>query len=243
MYFRNLIILLLLCKVFTAAGESSDKVREYFEWGEYSKLIEELEPLLSQVSDTADSAMTAKYYSYCAVAYFGLGNIGEAREKFYKALFYNPGITLDRNYVTEEMINLFAATKIEFLNQRRDTLFKDSILIAKQVAYESNLNLVKRDALQRRKRNNSIFALSFAGIGAIFLGIVAFEYYATSEPYRDFKSAAINGDKTTYDRYRPLIKRANGIMIGCEITGAISLTSATFFSFKAGKLKKELRQQ
>ena len=242
MYFRNIFILFLICKAFTFAAESTDNVREYFEWGEYSKLIKELEPLLSQVSYTVDSAVTAKYYSYSGVAYFGLGNIGKAREQFYKALFYSPGITLDRKYVTEEMINLFAATKIEFFNQRRDALFKDSILIAKQVAYESNLNLMKRDALQRRKRNNSIFALSFAGIGAVFLGIVAFEYYATSEPYRDFKSAALSGDKTTYDRYRPLIKRANGIIIGCEIAGAISLTSATFFSFKTGKLKKELKQ-
>lgn len=235
-------LVLLIGSLYSACAFSPQKIREHFEWGEYQKLIDQLRPFFASIPDSTDSTIIADYYLYMGVALFGTGNIDEAGKFFYKALYYDDRAALERAYVTEDMINLFDVVRSDYLYTKKQKMYQDSLLVASRLAFESNVKAMKFGELQQRKRNNYIFAVSFASIGALFLGIAAYEYHATDATYRELKHAASEGDKVLYNRYYPIVNRANTIIISCDIAGGVSIFSALLFSIKARRLQKEINQ-
>ena len=238
-----ILLIVLTGFLFSVYPLSPDEIREHFEWGEYDHLIDHLEPFLDSIPDSVDSSTIATYHCYLGVAYFSKEKIGEARKQFITALNYDQAVMLPMNYVTIEMTNLFTATKADIDSQKKLAYYQDSLFIANQQVFESNLKSVHIEDLQRKKRNNTILSGSFSLFGAAFLGIVAYQYYATKVPYQDFKNAALNGDKVQYEHFQPIIKRANTIMITCDIAAGASIVTGLYFAFKTTIVHKQIRQQ
>jgi len=86
--------------------------------------------------------------------------------------------------------------------------------------------------LRAQKRKKILWLISLYVIGMIIVGITGYEYYTMKKEYQDFKIAAQNGDKLTYDRLRPQIRRANYIIFGCSVTAGLSEIAGLFLMFK-----------
>lgn len=226
--------------LFSSSSLSKKDIVEHFEWGEYDTLESILQPYLDSIKGKVDSTETAQYYSYLAVAKFSKGMIGKARELFYNALLYDQTVMLDSAYISPEMQNLFIATKIEFYQQKQQIRHQDSLLTAKQMDFEQNLEKIKSETLMKRKKNLSILSIAVTGISALFVGVVVYEYCINKDSYHEFKAAAETGNQLDYDHYRTIVRRANNIIIGCEISGSVSLLSGLFLSIKARMINNEI---
>ena len=222
----------------TLFGFTPEQLRNYFEWGEYTSLIDSLEPYFITAPDTLDSTLCARYHCYLGVAYFGKGKIGEARKQFFSALQYDPTIRLNHAYISEEINDLFIATHTDYQQERSRVRKKDSLLIKKQEAFDADLTALKKEELRKNRRSNTVIALSFIAVGAVFSGIAVYEFYSTKQPYREFKAAARDGDRPTYDRLQPTIKRANTIITGCAAAAGIAETVGIVFTFRLFSLRR-----
>jgi tetratricopeptide (TPR) repeat protein len=220
------------------SGFTPEQMRNYFEWGEYPSLIDTLESYFATAPDTLDSTVRALYHCYLGVAYFGKGKIGEARKQFLSALRYDRTIRPDRAYISEEIDNLFVATHADYLQERSRIRIKDSLLIEKQQVFNKNLTAIKVEEMRKSKRSNTVIALSLFVVGAAFSGIAAYEYYSTKQPYREFKAAAREGDRATYERLQPTIKRANTIITGCAAAAGIAETVGIIFTIRVFSLRR-----
>lgn len=235
-------IALLSMSVF-AANLDEEKITGHFEWGEYDSLINILQKHFDTLTEVSDSASTARYYSYLGVAQFSKGIIGNARQSFNKALLYDRTVSLDSTYVTAEILNLFSATRTEFEEQLHRIKYQDSLLIARQSAFEENLNRIRSEALRKKKKNLSFLSVSLNSIGMLFIGAVVYEYFATRDSYEQFRNAAQSGDQLRYNHYRGIIKQANRIAIGCEISGGACLCSGLIIGIRSLKIKNNLEQK
>lgn len=232
---------ILLCTVFcTAAAQDQERITEHFEWGEYDSLIEILNSHLDTVKEVSDSALTARYFSYLGVAQFSKGMFDKARECFYSALLYDQSVNIDSVYITPEMQNLFITTKKEFNKQMNRFKYQDSLLIAKQYAFEENFNRIRSDALRKKRKNLSIFSSVLSGIGVLFVGGVFYEYFTTKDLYHQFRISANSGDMIQYNRYRSIVKQANSIAIGFEVSAAACLSSGLIIGIRSIKFKHNL---
>ncbi len=232
MIIRFTVILFSMGIVTYSSALSPDELRIHFEWGEYQRLIDTLEPYLAQSPDSLNFEQRATYRCYLGVAYFAAGRIGDAQKQFYGALSCDSAITLDRKYISGEIASLFNTTKSDYMAQIKRARMKDSLIVAQQQALEENLGKIKQEEIRIKKRNRLLWAISLYTIGAAFAGVSAYEYYATKQPYRDFKEAAQAGDKLTYDRLQPAIRRANAIIIGCAITVGICETAGILLTIR-----------
>jgi hypothetical protein len=227
-------IMMILCAGMATIypAEFSDDLRNHFEWGEYQDLIDTLEPLFISKPVLPDSGKCALYHNYLGVAYFATGRIGDAQKQFLIALSYNSNISLDRHYISEEIASLFASTKTDFFEKENQSRIKDSLIITQQQALETHLKISKLSELRNKKRTKLIGAIALFTIGASFAGISTYEYYTTKPHFKEFRDAAHSGDKTTYDRIQPTIRRANTIIISCTITAGVSEICGLFLLFK-----------
>ncbi|MBN1576351.1 MAG: hypothetical protein JW913_07365 [Chitinispirillaceae bacterium] len=216
---------------------SPEELQNHFEWGEYQQLIDSLEPHLIIAPCMLDSAQCARYHCYLGVAYFGKGRVGDARKQFLCALSYDPAVTPDSNYISEEIKELFIAARSDFIDKQTRARTGDSLLAAKQQAFDANLNAIKREELRKSRRAGSLMAISFITLGAAFAAVAGYEYYSTKDPYDDFKAAAEAGDKLAYDRLLPTIRRANGIIVGCGIAAGLSETAGIVFTIRSTRMR------
>lgn len=243
LFFKVIPIPLLFSSIFfSATAFTHEEIRNYFEWGEYAKLVGILEPCLDSLSVSPDSVKAATYHNYLGTAYFGLGDIGKAHRNFQRALELYSGVLLDSAYVSEEIMNLFNATRSDLINRKKTEHYQDSLLVAEQVGFKSNLRKIELDALQKRKRNNMILLATFYGISAFFTGCVIYERRSTRTEYNEFRKAASSGDKESYDKFKRIIYQANTLMISGDIAAGSSALLGVFFTFKIGALKKDQDQ-
>ena len=222
---------------FSVCAFSPGELRNYFEWGEYQQLIDSLEPHIIVTPCSDDSTRCARYHCYLAVAYFGKGRIGDARKQFLSALGFDPAVRPDRDYISDEINDFFNMALSDFSEARKRTRVKDSLLVAKQQAFDANLQAVRQRELRKGRRAGSLLAISFFTLGAAFAAAAAYEYFSTKEPYAEFQTAASQGDKLTYDRLRPSIRRANGIIVGCAVAAAISETAGITFTIRSIRMR------
>lgn len=151
-------------------------VREYFEWGEYAKLVDAVEPMVDSVSSLKDTALAASYFINLGIAYYGTGKPGSAREMFLRALQINQSIELEKSYVSEEITDLFEKTRTEFIKRATLKLNQDSLISEKQRLIRENSLYAENVRMLRKKR--AIKTLTAATFCAAVLSgtIAAFEY-------------------------------------------------------------------
>lgn len=220
---------------------SPEEAQGYFEWGEYEQLIHYLEPYLADSAAMLDSVECAQYYLYLGVAQYSVGNISVARNCFLKALRVDRRQRLDRQYISDEIDGFFFATLNDYTDQLRRARENDSLFALRQRAFDENVRAIRHEEVHRNRVTGTILCISGLVIGAGFAGVAAYEYNATKEPYADFRRAANRGDRVNYDRLQPIIRRANGIIIGCVIAAGASEVAGSFFGIRLWRIAGEKR--
>ncbi len=235
----GLFILLVFSKSLLAEsdGNSSSRARTWFEWGEYTRILDSVPSFLE---DVPDSLKKAELKKYLAVARFAAGNIGPARETFIQALELNRGIELDEDFVSDEMFDLFVSTRDEYLGSLREQAIQDSIL------HERQRELLRRDIVldsiarteRRARRRRSITATIAGGaLAALFLAGAVYEYSLAEEAYTDYSAARIIGDKVGYDASKEKTEYHDNLYLGSAALSVLSATVTTVFAiaaFRAG---------
>ena len=156
---------------------SENRIREFFEWGEYDSLFVALGDYFSTQHDSAGSDSACLYLSYLGVAYFAKGDIAEAQAQFRRALACKETLTLDKKYVTPEMTNLFASVKNDIEQQLAFSTQEESIQEAKELQhYEMESN--GRQAAQLRSSfwRHAVFAASLGGVSVALGSLAGYEY-------------------------------------------------------------------
>ena len=238
MHHGRLFFFIAVALATTTQAVSSDELRTWFEWGQYREIVNQLEPYLANPSDSPDTATCARYHLFLGVALYGIGRAGDAQKHFLTALQYDPLQRPDRRYISEEIDNLFSVTLSDFTEAQRRNREKDSLMTARQRAFDANMTKMRKEELHRGRIAGTVLSVSLFSIGAAFAGIAAYEYYSVKQPYRDFRAAAAGGDRMEYDRLQPIIRRANGIIVGCAISAGISEVAALFMVIRTSLQKK-----
>jgi hypothetical protein len=233
----HLLLILLFCTM-PPDSQSSEKIRDLFEWGGYPGLIEQLEPLVKVIPSQTDSQTVATYFSYLGVAYYGVGRIYDSRNAFLKAFSFDSLVTLDSNYITHEIALLFSTANNECINQRKQARRNDSLFLFTQKAFEKSISEVQLEAKKKRSRSSVTLAVSFLSVSAIFGGLIVYEYFSTKDSYDEFQIAAREGDKVNYDKNKKIVKRANNLITVCGVAAGTSITCGFLFAFNNTKHKK-----
>jgi tetratricopeptide (TPR) repeat protein len=170
--------ILITCVLAASSAFSSDRVREFFEWGEYDSLLVTLGNYFSAQRDTVAADSACVYFSYLGVAYFAKGDIAEAERQFRSALNCRPSLTLDKKYVTPEMTNLFSSVKNDIEQQRAFSVQEESIQEARNIQ-QYELESKRKHAAELRSafwKNTALAAV--ATLLGIALGSIAVDDYA-----------------------------------------------------------------
>jgi hypothetical protein len=218
---------------------AQDRVRELFEWGEYDSLLTIVGRTGVTRFQNSESAWPCRYDAYSGVACFAKGDIAEARRRFEIGLNCDSSLTLDTQYVTPEMLNLFSATKTELEEQRLSNHKQDSLRAAKEVELAA-MEAKKRQAAAVRLTYRKHVAGTAAGISiSLVMGWLATHEYLLGKEYnRSFNEAATMGDKATYDRYQGLLKRTNRYIIGSAAASAAGGCLGAYFAYRSMKLSR-----
>jgi hypothetical protein len=217
-----------------------DAVRDYFEWGEYSALIDTLAPSIDSISQSTDSSMVALFHSYLGVAYFSTEKIGDARTHFLKALLFDSTIALQSEYVSKEILALFKVIKSEFEKQLRLKFMEDSLAIVhdKEILLFNKKKIISE--LENKHRCFLATSISSSAAMAVFLGLSLFQYDRNKPVYSKFKDAAGNGDQIQYAILRKEIKRSNALILTFNIISGVSFCSGVATALKSHQIKKQL---
>jgi hypothetical protein len=241
-------IILLLCILFSnslvAASDTTmpdiDSVKKYFEWGDYDKLIETLEPYCANPSDTGGT-FRAECFKYLGVAHFSRGRIGDARTDFASAYRLNQQVTLDPYYVTKPILDFFNDAVAQSRESMRQDYQRDSVVTANDRRLRENQNTLQRMELKRLYRSDvalSSIAFSLAVVG----GFLAWEYHGQAEEnYVKFLDASSQGDKVRAERLSGEIKMQDGLHTGMVVASAVFLVPGTYFIIKAMRIKGKIK--
>lgn len=226
------------------AGESSGqdtsltvRARTWFEWGEYDSIARRVPLYLSRVEDSATIALL---HLYLGVARFASGQIGEARREFDLALAYNPSISLDRNYVSEEVVSLFSATREEREHRLAEKARQDSLLLIKQEQLERESAVADSLARLEQVRLRWSSMAGTIGFGVLSCGMAAlsiYEYREAEDAHRSFTAAAQEGNLAAYERYRELVRRGDALTVSAAVLSALSAATSIGFAARARRLK------
>ena len=170
-------VIMVSCLLASADVFSENRIRDYFEWGEYDSLFIALGNYFSAKLDTVESDSDCIYFSYLGVAWFAKGDIAEAQRQFRSALDCQPALSLDKKYVTPEMTNLFSSVKNDLEQKRAFSVQEESIKEATAVErYEQESRKKQATELNAGFWKNTTVAAS-AGLVALALGSLAgYEY-------------------------------------------------------------------
>jgi hypothetical protein len=127
----RLIILVLVTSSMALADAAGTIVtaEELFKWGEYDSIIRSLEPVvaapgfISPATNRTDSADHAKSLLYLGVSYYAKGRTDRADTTLRSAFVLDPGLELDRFYVTPAIADHFQALKREAGHRNREGEF------------------------------------------------------------------------------------------------------------------------
>ncbi|MBN1129288.1 MAG: hypothetical protein JXA71_09895 [Chitinispirillaceae bacterium] len=213
---------------------AQDRVRELFEWGEYDSLLAAIPACFAGNGQLPDSTRICDYYGYLGVAFFAKGNIADARASFKQALLCRPALALDSQYVTPEMLNLFADTRQEIGREQERLRKEDSVRIA--VAVEQKKEKERQAhtaALTAGIRRNVTLTSACLALCAVSAGAATYEYRAGQELDAGFRSAAAIGDKRNYDRYQDLLVRQNRNILGFSAVSVVTGCLAAYYGSRS----------
>jgi uncharacterized glyoxalase superfamily protein PhnB len=238
MFYKFLIC--ILTTYFTISADLAEIVREYFEWGEYSSLIDTLAPRIDSLSKLSDSSVTAYFYSCLGVAYFSTENINDARVHFSKALQFDSSISIPPKFVSNEITALFRAIKSEFGKQNRLKFIEDSLVMVHN--YEKEITNKKILAAELKKKHQRILISSIvsSAASAAFFGLSIFQYDESGSVYNDFRRAAESGDQFQYDKLKGRLTRINRIVVTYDVVSGVTFCYGIAAAIKAHHKKKEL---
>lgn len=229
---------------FAASAASQDRIREFFEWGEYDSLLIAIPAYCSGYAGPIDSARLCDYFGYLGVAFFAKGSLADARAAFRQALECSPVLALDSTYVTPEMLDLFADTRREVQKERERERRQDSLRMASERGRREREKAQKAEALRQRRfselrssfRKNLTYASVLSACCAAGAGAALYEYSAGREYEQEFRAAAASGDLRTYERYRDLLYRQNRNILGFSAVSVVSGCLASYFGFQSHAL-------
>jgi hypothetical protein len=222
--------ILLLSIPLLCSAVSPQSMRAHFEWGEYDTLLVQLVPYVSALPDSVDSAVIANYYCYIAVARFASGKVGDARESFIKAFHFDTGVQLDKRYVTEEMLDLFNATGKEYRNRQLQKIRQDSLAIEQQNRIHEDLRReLEHQELTRRMRIKTGLTVTNMAAGTVFGGLALYMHRRAAPGYERLKTAAAEGDRSSYTSYKKSVEATNVTVVCMEILSAITYSAGVTF--------------
>jgi hypothetical protein len=232
-----LIAVLLLC---TSRGAAQDRIRGFFEWGEYDSLLIAIPAYCSGAMGAVDSTLLCDYIGYLGVAFFAKGDIADARNAFRQAILCRSTIALDSQYVTPEMLNLFADARKEIeaerIRQRREDSLRAQAEMQRKIQEQERLvaeqRFAQRKALDRVFRNAAWISGTLLTLTVASSGAAVYEYTAGREYDREFKSAAASGDLREYERLRDLLRRQNRNIIGFSTAAVLSGCLASYYGVR-----------
>lgn len=200
--------------LFAVNAFSADRVREFFEWGEYDSLIVSLGNYFSAKMDGAPSDTDCLYFSYLGVAWFAKGDIAEAQRQFRKSLDCEPALTLDKKYVTSQMMNLFSSVKNDREQQQAFSVQEKSIQEAVVFQHYEQVSRGRQETQLRSSFvKNTAVAIS-TGLMSVALGSLAV--------------------------YENRQKNANSV-VRCSMGSAICGSLCVVFTVKAFSLRKMMK--
>lgn len=230
-------ILIIAVSIFS---DLQNVVRDQFEWGEYSALIDTLAPVIDSLSRNTDSSLVSKYHCYLGVAYFSTERIGDARAHFLKALQFDSSITLPPEYVSNEISALFKVIKSEFEKQQRLIFVEDSL----SVVHEKEMKLINKNKItsELRKKHQRCLTVSVSSstAAAILIGLSIFQYDKNKLVYSRYKYAAGTGDLIQYTTLRNEIRHSNALILTLDITSGVTFCCSLVTAIKSRQLRKQL---
>ncbi len=219
--------------VYSEETEVAKRAGLWFEWGEYDRIIELVPLYLSDSAASLDTVVISELRLYLGVAYYAMGDAGKARSEFLSSLRINPSVSIDKNYVSSEIMNLFLSTVEEFKQREKEKKERNLFLqkteeekIKKQSLIDSLDNKVRAG----RKRGFLVSAITATAMTVGFAGISVYEYYAGEEEYDKFRDAAQRGDLQEYNRYKDEVEKYNTrTVLTATASGVCALSSTLFY--------------
>ena len=224
--------------VYSEEIEVSKKARLWFEWGEYDQIIEMVSLYLSDSAESLDTSVTSKLHLYLGVAYYAKGEVGKARSEFLSSLQLNPSVTIDKNYISSEIMNLFLSAVEEY--ERREKEKEERILLLSKTEDEKNRKQSVIDSLDNKvktgkKRRVLISALATSVMSIGFAGVSVYEYYAGEEEYDKFRDAAQRGDLQEYNLHEDEVEKYNTLTVLAATASGVCAVASTLFYIIAYK--------
>ena len=228
------VIVLSICSYATGALIFPD-VDAHFKWGEYDSIIRKLEPLANNGLLSIDKKENSYYFKVLGVAYAAKGRISEARTEFENAFLLDSTITVDSQYISSEIREVYYSSLEDFKKARAEKRKQDSLLQQKDMAIiATKLNLRKeKQAVSQTYylATSSICMLACIGLG--FEGY--FEYKKAAASFSDFKMAASQGNLQEYTRLKSLVKNEDTYSTVYIVASAATGICGSYLFFKYEK--------
>ncbi|HEX2959708.1 MAG TPA: hypothetical protein VHO70_22925 [Chitinispirillaceae bacterium] len=230
----------ILVAVVSIFADLQNVVRDHFEWGEYSALIDTLAPIIDSLSTVTDSSRISTYHCYLGVAFFSTEKIGDARAHFLQALQFDSSIVLPSEYVSKEISALFKVIKSEFEKQQRLKFMEDSLTFVHDE--EKKLLHTKKILHELENKHHRFLAasISTSTVAAVFLGFSIFQYDKSKTVCSKFKYAAKIGDQVQYSTLRNELKHSNSLILTFDIASGVTFCSGLLTAVKARQTRKQL---
>ncbi len=221
------------------------KAKQLFEWGEYPQIIQTVPDYLSDTSRIIDSDKKSRLHLYLGVAYFAEGEVWKARDQFLTSLTLDSAITLDKNYVSHEIYDLFLETAHEIKQRRLEEEKRAQLLEQRKQVSQSNravIDSLDKTVKKGRKRGLLITAVSTTVLSVGFAGLSAYEYYLGDQEYDNFTAAAQLGDYREYKRLKSKIKKHDTRMAAyASATGGGTVLSTILYVIAHRKREKHIQ--
>lgn len=239
----NALIISLIAGVVSGAT-TFEQVRQWYEWGDYSRIIQFAPELFSDTSQSLDSSECALLHMYLGVAYFVEAEVNKARNEFNHCLQAAPDLSLDSNYVSGDIYEFFEAMKLDKLHRdsqqkKNDLLIRQSEKINRErVAILDTLDFTVKNT---RKRGLLFSAFASSALAAGCAGIAVYEYFIGEKEYETFLSAAQNGDFVAYKDSKEKIHTSDVRMVVASSGAGISAIAGAllFISVRRSALDKK----
>jgi tetratricopeptide (TPR) repeat protein len=221
-------VVLLLASAATSAQGSGDflqAVRQWSEWGDYSKIIEAVPKYLDTATVPIDDHTMAEFRKHMGVAYFASGLVEEARAEFIAAYKLDPAVSLDRSYVSEEIYAVFTSTIDAQKRKAAEAAARDTLARMK----EQEKKREKESTLRARRRADFVLAVAGVALAGVFAGGAAYEYGVAEDAYDEFEAAAQAGDLREYENKRDDVKTGDQLTVASSACSAACAVTGTFF--------------
>lgn len=219
--------------VYSEETDARKQAKQWFEWGEYNQIIDSVPNYLLDSTICRDTVVTAMFHIYLGVAFYALGKTGKARSEFLAALEVNPSATINHNYVSTEIMNLFLSTLEDFKLRKREKLELELLMQKteeEKIKRQSLIDSLDNRVQTGKKRGLLIAAITASATTIGFAGTSVYEYYAGEKKYRQFCDAAQRGDLQEYNKYKNEVEKYNiRTVLTASASGVCALASTLFY--------------